>query len=69
MASAWLGSPMTACQSVTGSWLVMSVEARSLRSSDHLDEVVELGGTEPRGDAAGRSPPGPVEPSGGTLAR
>ena len=33
MASAWLGSPMTACQSVTGSWLAMSVAARSARSS------------------------------------
>ena len=33
MASAWLGSPMTVCQSVTGSWLAMRVEARSARSS------------------------------------
>ena len=33
MASAWLGSPMTACQSVTGNWLAISVEARSARSS------------------------------------
>ena len=33
MVSAWLGSPMTACQSVTGNWLAMWVEARSARSS------------------------------------
>ena len=33
IASAGLGSPMTACQSVTGSWLAMRVEARSARSS------------------------------------
>ena len=33
MASAWLGSPMTVCQSLTGSWLATRVEARSARSS------------------------------------
>ena len=43
MASAWLGSPMTACQSPAGSWLAMSVEARSARSFDDLGEVAPLG--------------------------
>ena len=33
MASAWFGSPMTPCQSETGSWLAIRVEERSLRSS------------------------------------
>ena len=33
MASAWLASPTTACQLVTGDWLAMRVEARSARSS------------------------------------
>ena len=33
MASAWLESPMAACQSVTGNWLAMRVDARSARSS------------------------------------
>ena len=33
IASAWLGSPMTACQSVTSNWLAIRVEARSARSS------------------------------------
>ena len=33
IASAWLGSPMPACQSVAGSWLAIRVEPRSARSS------------------------------------
>ena len=43
MASAWLGSPMTACQSVTGSWLAMSVRGAFGAVLDHLDEVSPLG--------------------------
>ena len=33
MASAWFGSPMTPCQSGTGSWLAIKMAERSLRSS------------------------------------
>src|SRR2546427_785305 len=33
MASATLGSPIAACHAVGGSWLAMSVDRRSLRSS------------------------------------
>ena len=43
MASAWLGSPMTACQSVAGNWLAMRVEARSARFLDDLGEVAAFG--------------------------
>ena len=36
MASAWFGSPMTLCQSATGSWLAIKMAERSLRLDDFL---------------------------------
>ena len=43
MASAWLGSPMTACQSVTGSWLAMRGRGALGAVLDHLSEVAAFG--------------------------
>ena len=43
MASAWLGSPMTACQSVTGSWSGDERRGAFGAVLDHLDEVSPLG--------------------------
>ena len=83
MASAWLASPMTAYQSVTGSWLAISVEVRSARS---LMTSVRSRRLRPRRAARGRrgdadprrrehgGPPdargtSPADPSPGGLLR
>jgi hypothetical protein len=51
MESAIVGSPMRSCQALTGTWLVMSVDARSLRSSrtSRRSQILPLGARELRG--------------------
>jgi len=43
IASAWVGSPIRSCEPLTGTWLVMRVEARSAKASPSPDLPMPVG--------------------------